>query len=86
MAKIRDVLGTKCDEDDAVTIRNALDEETLVCNENRELGLKDLELLEPAFDLLDDSDRLESMLAVLDETELDKLYSHHLLKDYDLLP
>jgi len=86
VAKIEDVLGSECDEDDAVIITNALDEETLVCRENRDNGLADFEIVESGLSILDDVDRLESMLAVLDDSELDRLYSHQLVKDFDLLP
>jgi hypothetical protein len=84
--KIKDVLGTECEESNVVTILNAVDENTLVCKENRERGLKDLAILEPALALLDNTDELTDMLACLDSVELDKLYDHKIVKDADLLP
>ena len=38
------------------------------------------------FDLLKDMDKLEVFTALLSEEESEKLYSHPLLKEYDLLP
>ena len=37
-------------------------------------------------DLIHDADKLEAFLAILDEKQRDKLYSHPILKEYDLLP
>lgn len=38
------------------------------------------------FDLLGDVDTLEDFLLKLDEKQREKLYSHKLLQEYDLLP
>ncbi len=86
MVRIKDLLGTECEQTDMVIIKNALGDDTLIFKENREKGLADFKILEPALFLLDDVGRLESMLATLDDQELDKLYSHQVVKDFDLLP
>ena len=39
-----------------------------------------------SFDLLHDQDTLEAFTAILNEEQSDKLYSHPILKNYDLLP
>ena len=39
-----------------------------------------------SFDLLNDSDKLETWLSYLTEKEREKLYSHELLDEFDLLP
>ena len=38
------------------------------------------------FDLLGDVDTLESFIVKLNEKQKERLYSHPLLKEYDLLP
>lgn len=39
-----------------------------------------------SLDLLNDTNKLEAFLAILTEKQKDKLYSHPILKEYDLLP
>ena len=39
-----------------------------------------------SLDLLHDQDTLEAFTAILNEEQSDKLYSHEILKNYDLLP
>ena len=39
-----------------------------------------------SLDLLHDQDKLEAFTAILNEEQSDKLYSHEILKNYDLLP
>jgi hypothetical protein len=39
-----------------------------------------------SLDLLHDQDTLEAFTAILTEEQCDKLYSHEILKEFDLLP
>ena len=39
-----------------------------------------------SLDLLHDQDTLEAFTAILTEAQCDKLYSHEILKEFDLLP
>lgn len=39
-----------------------------------------------SMDLLQDTDKLEDFISFLNEEQRDELYSHPLLKEYDLLP
>ena len=39
-----------------------------------------------SLDLLNDTNKLEAFTAILTEDQLDQLYSHPILKEFDLLP
>lgn len=39
-----------------------------------------------SLDLLHDTNKLEAFTAILTEEQIDKLYSHPILKEFDLLP
>ena len=87
MAKIKDVLGTECEEQDTVEILNSLNEPVMVCKNNYDKYQKMFDQLDVGLSILDDVTELENLLASNSGDRLDRLYSHPILKDCDsLLP
>jgi len=61
-----------------------VDSETL--KEMKQFREEKLTNLVESLDILNDTDKIEAFIAILTEEQRDKLYSHELLKEFDLLP
>ena len=64
MVKIKDVLGTECEEQDTMIIINSLDDPVKVCKTNYEKYHKKFEDFNAGMSVLDDINELESILTV----------------------
>jgi len=61
-----------------------VDSETL--KEMKQFKEEKLTNLIESLDLLHDNNKLEAFIAILTEEQRDKIYSHPILKEFDLLP
>jgi len=86
MVKIRDILGTLCEENQIEKITDATGDTQFVCKENRAWGLETLETLDMGLTILDDVPTLERLIQVLDDKELDRIYNHPVVKESNLMP